>query len=172
MDIWFTSDTHFGHENFLTFTDNEGNLVRKFDSIEEHDNLLIENWNKNVKKNDRVYHLGDVALNKTKFNSMFPKLNGSKRLILGNHDEIKDYKLYEYFKKITVWRVFREYDFTLSHIPMHMDYCKTTFNVHGHIHSNVSPDIRHINICVEHTNYTPVHLDELLTTINARRELL
>ena len=42
MAVYFIADTHFGHQNALAF-DN-----RKFKTIEEHDNALIENWNNAV----------------------------------------------------------------------------------------------------------------------------
>ena len=55
--IWFTSDTHFGHiKDFLW-------SPRGFNSIEEHDEIIIKNWNELVAPEDEVYHLGDVMLN-------------------------------------------------------------------------------------------------------------
>ena len=36
------------------------------------------------------------------------------------------------------------------------------FNVHGHIHDRVYGDNKHVCVSVEHTNYTPVLLSELL----------
>lgn len=36
VKIWFTSDTHFGHQNILRFCE------RPFVSVEEMDNTIIE----------------------------------------------------------------------------------------------------------------------------------
>ena len=49
-DIWFISDTHFSHGNFLNFFDNENNKIRKFSTVEEMDDCLITKWNEKVSK--------------------------------------------------------------------------------------------------------------------------
>lgn len=53
VKIWFTSDTHFGHKNILRF------CKRPWNTVEEMDEGLIQNWNKVVGKDDIVFHLGD-----------------------------------------------------------------------------------------------------------------
>lgn len=80
-DIWFTSDTHFGHSNIITY------CSRPFRDAEEMDATLIANWNKRVSPRDTVYHLGDIWLtNKLRASSIHAQLNGSITLIRGNHD--------------------------------------------------------------------------------------
>ncbi len=61
---YFISDPHFGHYNIITFKDDEGNLTRPFKSIEEMDELIIENCNKLVRPCDKLYILGDCAMNR------------------------------------------------------------------------------------------------------------
>lgn len=162
--MWFISDTHYGHKNFLTFRDKNNNLIRPFSSVEEMDEHMVEQHNKHVKPNDKVYHLGDVCFGNP---TIVSRLNGSKRLVVGNHDNLKDNVLMGSFKKVTLWRIFKEFNFSLSHIPMREDSFqeKVQFNLHGHIHQNQSPTMYHINLCVEHTNYRPLHLDEILAII-------
>lgn len=46
---FYISDLHFGHKNALSFDD------RPFTTIEEHDNLIIKNWNEVVNIDDDVY---------------------------------------------------------------------------------------------------------------------
>lgn len=168
-DIWFISDTHFGHSNFLNFTDANGEKIRRFDNVDQMDDLMITNWNERIKPGDRVYHLGDVAMGGPAVSKIMNKLHGSKRLIVGNHDIIKG-DLVNYFHKISMWRVFREYDFVCSHVPLREDNMITTFNLHGHIHQNPSPSHRHMNLCVEHTSYRPLHLDEILSELSKRKQ--
>lgn len=166
-NIWFISDTHFSHANILNFLDADGNKIRPFFLMEEMDEHIIEKWNDRVKDGDRVYHLGDVSFGKSRLPEIMGRLRGSKRLILGNHDEIKDYKLLDHFKKVTLWRIFKEHNFVCTHIPLSHDQMrKVEFNVHGHIHQNPSPSDRHICVCVEQTGYAPIHLDELLTRVS------
>lgn len=171
---WIISDTHFGHTNILKFTDNEGNLIRgdKFSSVEEMDQAMIDNWNKVVKPNDRVYHLGDLAINRRAIETV-SKCNGRKVLIKGNHDifKLKDYT--PYFDDIRAYKVFPKQGIICSHIPLHTSQFTHRFkwNLHGHLHENVVkdflglPDQRYINMCVEHTNYTPVDLDLIFDKI-------
>ena len=78
---YFISDTHFGHKNCMAF-DN-----RPFKSIEEHDQKLIDNWNKVVGIDDDVYWLGDISWHRSlKTLEILNQLNGSLHLIRGNHD--------------------------------------------------------------------------------------
>ena len=85
--IFFTSDTHFGHENIIKYCN------RPFSSAKEMDECLINNWNGVVSDSDTVYILGDFLKNGDCqiINDYLKRLNGEKYLILGNHDEyIKD----------------------------------------------------------------------------------
>ena len=51
---YYISDLHFGHKNVLKF-DN-----RPFDSVEEMNQTILDNWNNTIKNNDDVYLLGDI----------------------------------------------------------------------------------------------------------------
>ena len=42
--------------------------------------------------------------------------------------------------------------------------------MHGHTHSGFIDDPTYLCICVEHTNYTPLHMDEVLQRIRLNRE--
>jgi calcineurin-like phosphoesterase family protein len=182
-DIWVISDTHFNHENILSFTDNNsGKLIRgdKFASTREMDEYMIDRWNETVKPGDKVYHLGDVMFgDKEYFKSMWPKLHGSKRLIVGNHDDIKFLSAGSFFKKVHMWRMFPEFGLLMTHVPVHPSSLKiyvaegeyeegdvgkvqkTLLNVHGHIHQNASPEGPYRNMSVEAIDYTPVNIEEL-----------
>lgn len=162
-DIWVTSDTHFNHKNILTFKDSVGKPVRPFGCVDEMNEVLIDDWNKNVKPTDKIYHLGDVFFgSKDDFSKIWARLNGKKRLIVGNHDDVKYLSQGNFFQKVYMWRIFKEYGVTLTHVPIHETSLRDSMiNVHGHIHQNKSPTPSHKCVCVEHTNYTPVNLEEL-----------
>ena len=78
--IYFTADTHFGHENVIRFCD------RPFSSANEMDEAMIANWNARVKGDDTVYVLGDMFFRSTNAETILQRLKGKKRLIVGNHD--------------------------------------------------------------------------------------
>jgi len=157
-DIWVISDTHFYHENII------GYCNRPFSNVHEMNQCIVENWNSKVKDGDIVYHLGDVWMEKDEDTwYLLSNLKGRKRLILGNHDDGKSQVLHKHFQKIMVWRHFREFGLLLTHVPVHPGTLndKVSVNVHGHIHQNRIDDKRYKNVCVEHTNYGPVNIEEL-----------
>lgn len=184
-NIWVISDTHFNHANMLTFTDWTGNLTRPgFRDVEHMDEMMMDNWNSVVKPGDIIYHLGDVVMGPSPVQWMeknFTKLNGRKRLVVGNHDNIDRISGYGWFQKVMMWRVFQEYGVMFSHVPLHPDSLirpknatgdspvdkndpdawNTVLNVHGHIHSNPSPEGPYRCVCVEQINYTPINIEEL-----------
>lgn len=180
MTIWVISDTHFGHENMVTtFKLADGSPARKFSSVEEMDETMIERWNEVVRPSDHVYHLGDVSMKRNVVDAVMPRLNGHKRLVHGNHD-IFQTKLYaKYFEKIMGVRVLDEMIFT--HIPIAPWSLRPKFkaNVHGHVHEsqgrvmryhmtdNVPSDhsrpreVTYVNMSVEVNDYRPVTLEEI-----------
>lgn len=79
--VWFTSDTHFYHENILRFCN------RPFRDITEMNETLVRNWNAVVPPDGTVFHLGDFAFaSPGEWNDILSRLNGKIYLILGNHD--------------------------------------------------------------------------------------
>jgi calcineurin-like phosphoesterase family protein len=78
--IYFTSDIHFGH--YLPA------LNRPFTG-QAMDEYIIDRWNSTVSNKDEVWVLGDFSLHSTaeQMQKWFERLNGSKHLILGNHDK-------------------------------------------------------------------------------------
>jgi len=163
-NIYCISDTHFCHDNIIKYGH------RPFNSSEEMDEAMIENWNKVVKPSDKVYHLGDVYMgdrNADRIHNILGRLQGQKRLVLGNHDNGKDQILQRYFQKIDVWRKFPEFGLLLTHVPVHPStlgearFGTHTLNVHGHIHQNKSPEGPYQCVCVEQINFTPVNIEQL-----------
>ena len=81
-NIWFTSDSHFNHYNVIKYSG------RPWETVEDMNEGLIERWNECVKKGDTVYHLGDFTLTmRTELiDEWLGRLNGTIRLVRGNHD--------------------------------------------------------------------------------------
>ena len=170
-NIWVISDTHFGHHNILRFTDHNGELIRGklFKTIEEHDETIVENWNKTVRPQDHVYHLGDVVIKRQNL-SIIKRLNGHKRLVRGNHDVAKTREFIEAgFDEIYGVRVWPKHNLIFSHVPLHPSSLSSRNwkNVHGHLHENdvykMENDVyiiddRYQNVSCEKINYTPLLL--------------
>ena len=154
-DIWVVSDTHFGHANII------GYCARPFGSVQEMDEALIAAWNAAVRPQDKIYHLGDVAMSQQALRRVMPRLNGHKRLVLGNHDDRAPMAEYaRFFEKITVWRLFKP--LLLTHVPVApTSFGKAMINVHGHTHDRPGPPGPYLCACVEQTGYAPVPLESL-----------
>ena len=182
------SDHHLGHTNsWEKFKLSDGSPLRPFTSTEEMNETMIERHNAKVKEQDTVYFLGDVVINK-KYLELVKRMNGRKILIRGNHDIFKDedYRAVG-FEQMHGVRVFVD-KFILSHIPLHPDCVTERFkvNVHGHLHANEVkmpwgvnadrneiiyadfPDPRYLCVCVEQTDFTPLHFDEVEERIQQR----
>lgn len=78
--MWFTADTHFGHNKIAQ--------MRGFAGALAHDEEIIRRWNATVAPGDQVVHLGDVALcSPSVFWPLVDRLQGEIHLITGNHDK-------------------------------------------------------------------------------------
>lgn len=97
--IWFTSDTHYGHSNIVRGQSKwDGRRgTRDFETVEEMNAALVEGINKHVKKHDILYHLGDWSFGGRDNIEVFRnKLNVDIiHLCFGNHDHhIVKYEAY------------------------------------------------------------------------------
>lgn len=175
--IYFTSDLHFGHNRDFIYK------VRGFNSVEEMNEALLHNYNEVVKEDDIVYILGDCTLGDVDTGIEYlKKLNGSKTLILGNHDS--GYKIERYIKE-GIFDVI-EYGlrirgskyktFFLSHYPTLVNNFKdpvNVWNLHGHTHSKEVFEIKeykNYNVSVDAHNNYPVSLEQVLSDINEREQ--
>jgi len=156
-NVFFISDLHFGHQRILEFSP-----MRMGECPSSHDQAIITNWNKVVTKRDKVFVLGDVCFD-IRLVDQLSELNGTKSLIIGNHDKF-DYGVYlKHFKEIHGFRTHKGY--WLSHCPIHPDELRGRKNIHGHVHQNIIcdvygvPDERYIPVCVENTGGSPVPFD-------------
>lgn len=149
MSIFFTGCTHFGHSNIIKLAN------RPFEDVHHMDSVLIENWNRTVRQNDDVYHLGDFAWSTPE--RYLSKLNGRVHLIQGNHDPEGwgvDYTTLKYNKRKWV----------LFHYPIQEwdRFYSGSAHVHCHTHAKelVSAE-RRFNVGVDSTDFTPVSIDAL-----------
>lgn len=158
--VFVTSDTHFGHENVLRYDQ------RPFPSIVEHDAAIVANWNRIVRPQDTVYHLGDVARTRKIAEEIIPRLNGKIILIRGNHDDdlwkVRA-KLFAEAHEALYIRVGEE-RFYLSHYSHRVwrNSHHGSYHVYGHSHGALPPLGRSMDAGVNVNNYTPVRLSEVV----------
>lgn len=183
VKIWFTSDTHFGHQNILRFCE------RPFMSVEEMDNTIIERWNLKVGKDDIVFHLGDFAFAKNaRWKELISLLNGKIYLILGNHDITRwpgtyTMQLFDRVENQMMLKIDNKYKIYLNHFPF-LCYDGTyrnpedcTIQLHGHVHERIGgigkDDQRlqyrfpyQYDVGVDNNNFYPVSWEEILKIIH------
>ena len=171
--IFFTSDTHFGHSKIIDY------CKRPFSSIEEHDKVLIQNWNNVVGQDDTVFHLGDFAYGNSQFiANIIKQLNGNIILIKGNHD-LRNINptLYNMFSDVVYQAriLIDKQTVYLNHFPFlcfdhgDINLYKDNYDIQlfGHVHSGPltsSKDKSRLNILfptqydvgVDNNNYTPI----------------
>ena len=179
-EIFFTSDTHFAHGKSFLYE------PRGFTSADEMNEAIIERWNKIVKPDDIVYHLGDTMLNDNeKGIECFKRLNGQIFLIWGNHDTSN--RIDALFaacrhKMCGGWYAtvikHGKQSLYLSHYPTFTanfddkHFNQHVINLHGHTHQRTNwlqidnPFMYHVG--VDSHNNTPVHIDEVLADVRNR----
>jgi calcineurin-like phosphoesterase family protein len=174
--VFLVSDTHFGHAGVCRFThEDTGVKIRPWTDPDEMDEEMVKRWNETVRPNDKVYHLGDVVINRKSLGIM-RRLNGDKVLIRGNHDIFRDEEYREHFRELRAYHVMN--GMILSHIPIHPESLgRFGTNIHGHLHTRrvMMPklhnrgveviDPRYHCVCVEQTDFRPILLEDVFKRI-------
>jgi calcineurin-like phosphoesterase family protein len=180
---FLVSDTHFGHAGVCRFThpDDVTVKLRPWTDPDEMDEEMIRRWNETVRPSDKVYHLGDVVINRRALKTLH-RLNGDKVLIRGNHDIFRDDEYREYFRELRAYHVLN--GMILSHIPVHeASIGRFGTNIHGHLHASrvkrargvdaktgavlygTENDVRYHCVCVEQTDFRPILLEDVYKRI-------
>lgn len=150
-EVFLISDTHFGHTKILDFVPARAENLGK--TVEEHNEALVERWNAVIRSRDTVWHLGDVLFGQNNF-SILGRLNGIKKLVLGNHDTYNASRYLQYFNDVK--GAAKLDDFLLTHIPVHPSQkYRWRGNIHGHMHEKVLDDTFYFNVSCEQVNFQP-----------------
>jgi len=157
-NVYVISDCHFGHRNILKYRD-------RFSTIESHDQFIMGNIAKTLRKRDVLWMLGDCFF--TKESLEYLRIIKTQclhvNLVLGNHDTDSSEgranigvmineglinKVGGMFKaKGKRW---------MTHCPIHPDELRGCTNIHGHVHNSTIEDPRYFNASCENINYTPI----------------
>lgn len=166
--VFFTADTHFWHARLLGL-----GRGRPFDSIEEHNETIIDRWNERVGKGDRIYHLGDFSFgNREKTEEIIDRLRGQVHVIRGNHDGGLDrfasrFASYSPYKEIKLG----EQRLVLFHFPIHSWHKvgQGAVHLHGHSHG-LLPDYGapRMDVGVDDHGFAPIAFDEVMEVLGPR----
>jgi len=164
---YFISDLHAYHKNIIKY------CSRPFKDINEMNETMVTRWNSVVQPKDLVIFGGDFALtSKAKSIEYCSRLNGRKIIIKGNHDPSTKRLRATGFDRVYPYMLLNtKYGrLLIIHDPyeVEMFYKNLSFDIllYGHKHENLfrnpRPGTVAISMCVEHLDYTPHTLQQLL----------
>lgn len=163
QNTFFTADQHLDHARIIEHTN------RPHRSVQDMNEALIEAWNKKVKRNDTVYHLGDLCWSARSIGEHLKRLNGQIILVQGNHDMLNS-SIRKNFLTVVPYREIKVAGrvIVLFHYPIEGWNKKMhgSLHFHGHEHGNMGRPItkrNRVDVGVDCApDYAPYHLDELL----------
>lgn len=164
-NIFFTSDTHFYHKNIIKYCD------RPFKDVDEMNFEMIKRWNAKVQPHDTVYHLGDVTFAGSDKNLILHELNGFKKLIPGNHDNVREMAKYFDIEDRLFNLSLGPHKIVLCHYPIESweNAFHGWYHFHGHTHGHTkefnSKKDHRVDVGVDVHNFEPVSYDEILDYI-------
>ena len=192
--IWFTADLHAQHPKvveicnrpvYLTSTqlidvkqkDVSDPMYKNLINITHNEWLVKEVINKYVRNKDDLYILGDVTMaNKIASDKFLDRLNGNKRLILGNHD--KNIKHSTRFAEITQIKDFtysrKEYGINIHIVLCHYPMSSWNRRIHGswmlygHVHGRNKNVGRSLDVGIDAQLWRPLNLYEICLLMNEK----
>lgn len=182
-NLWFTADLHFGREEMIQ--KDYMPRYKKWDTVAQMDETIIDNWNKLIDKQDNVFILGDFSNyeDKEKNIRLWRRLNGKKVLILGNHDtpsrlDIRHFPIGSVCLPSCSTIYSGAWELFLTHYPV-LDWKnqfiwnnnKATPNaiqLYGHVHDKKIPELdnlRAYNVSLDNNDLKPVSLEQILNKL-------
>jgi calcineurin-like phosphoesterase family protein len=161
---WIYSDPHYYHNNIIKYTS------RPFTDLTDMHKTMIKKHNERVHKRDLVFILGDMGFgNKEEMQKIVQQLKGNLILVMGNHDRKRTRKWWLEcgFNQVISYPIIVHDFYILSHEPLPLLQNDQYINLHGHLHGNTLLNSqRHINVCVENTNFYPLLLDSIIRSLS------
>ena len=141
---------------------------------------LIKNWNACVRPGDLVYHLGDVGFGQAQhMANIVRRLNGTKRLIIGNHDHknLKDPTFSNCFDWAKDYYELNEGEkrYILFHYPIDSWNGKNHNSIHlfGHKHQkeDTYKELKmEVGVDRDIAGYTPISLDTINSIMETKKQ--
>lgn len=155
---YYISDLHFCCRNQTAEGINYDN--RPYANTAQMHEDMLRRWNKKITNGDTVYILGDVGLlgKNEELIALVARLKGKKVLVIGNHDDVADYRYRILFHDICHMKEITEnvdgqaYKLVLCHYPILMwsGQHKGSILLYGHTHNSVEE--RYFQECIAQMN--------------------
>jgi calcineurin-like phosphoesterase family protein len=159
MSDFVIADTHFFHANIIKYA------TRPYRSVDEMNWDIKKRWNNAVSKKDRIFILGDFSFGAFEQTaSLVANLNGTKILILGNHDDGRSlaWWMRAGLNHVSAYPIVYKQWYILSHEPVYVNEYMPYCNIHGHLHGRKMEGPQYINVAVEHTGYAPTPMANIV----------
>jgi calcineurin-like phosphoesterase family protein len=168
VNIWFTSDTHFNHSGIIEY------CKRPFDCVTDMNEWIIKEWNKQIKHNDTVYHLGDFGFGKLDdIKKIRYRLKGKIHLILGNHcykNKIK--RLSDCFSSISDLKTINinRQKIVLCYYSMNVwdSSHYNSWHLYGHSHGTYQNRGKSFDVGVDCHDYKPINYDQVIEIMKTK----
>ena len=165
-NIYFTSDTHFGHGNIIRY------CGRPFSSVEEMDEHLIKQWNEKIRDEDIVHHLGDFSIRCDR--NILKRLRGEKFLISGSHDKLQSSNE-DIWKEIVPQKMIRVNGkgIFLCHYAMRVwpESHYNSWHLYGHSHGRLPSHGWSLDVGVDTNAYCPYSMEDIMRKMKELKEL-
>ena len=166
-ETWFLADLHLGHPEIALY------CARPFlgADVEEQSRVLLQNWNRTVRPEDRALVLGDLCASSDPgaYRSAVSRLSGRLELVQGNHDPVLPGLVPSVMLEADGQR------FLALHDPADAPPGFDGWVIHGHLHDAdlvrypfFDPVGRRVNVSVETAGYAPVPLSLIRRLIRER----
>ena len=165
---YIISDLHLDHDNIIEY------CHRPFETVDEMNETLVNNWNSTIDPADEVLFGGDLTIRSSAAVVLdwIETLNGEMVFLIGNHDTT----IFEQLDSVSFVDhysfTYRDIPFTVVHDPADGPGNPTGWVLHGHHHNNwperfpfIDHDNQRVNFSVELINFRPLALDRLVEYI-------
>lgn len=162
MSLWVISDTRFCEERIVRLRN------RPFEDVEEMNEVLIYRWNSKVKKEDKVFHLGNFGYEKIQeLRKILQKLNGKITLIQGEEDRSFNKLLELDFVCLChgIHLDYKDYHFYLTSNPSQeilYHGCSNFINLYGNVYPIGKIIGTKINMSCDYWDFSPVSFDDII----------
>jgi len=176
--VFFTADHHFYHQNIIKYCN------RPFESVEEMNNALINNWNESIRSMDDVYVIGDFIFGRAerqaeRLTGIVRQVKGNIFLVKGSHDKLASYDPMTLGKDARRFHLFEDrilaitvdgQEIILCHYSMRV-WPKSHFNtwhLFGHSHGKLKPWGKSLDVGVDCWDYRPLSFPEVKGIMQTR----